>query len=339
MSKDNTLADLFSALHHLAPQDSDTRMKIAEFIGIQAFAKKQPTVHDKLPEKAKVTPPTSINNGNITDRQEPAKTTKKPQAIESIFTTISSGSAAQPYWLASANKIAREQPSSKKQPLPFSPLLKQEWTRAILSRVVAITRKQPQPDIDQLIKKMVKVEPVVHIPNKEQLVSAPSIQLLIDKSEGMELFSLDQTNITRRIKALCGKDHLRLLTFNENPWLAEDPFALQPLNTDVSVISSNNNTPTLSAPKKLKLSPYSVVLALTDFGANAKWPAASKQRLEYWQTYAAALAKIDCRLIILTPFPPTQWPAMDTASMKVIHWDRRTNLSNVIQTMQRREKR
>ena len=226
MAGRNALSDLVKAVQLLQPEDPVTCGQIAKLLGIKPYKLKPLSGSDLASKRVSRDASSEMQSARFLREDSTASNLGSEvvaEPIESVFTEVESEVSERPLWLTNARYIQRESAPVNHQPLPFDPLFQPRWTRAILSNLLSVSLSSMQPDIALLLKNIARFTPTRRIPIRTRSSTASLIYLLVDRSQTMEYFSLDQNVLSLRLASIFGGDRFRTLIFESDPWGAEDP--------------------------------------------------------------------------------------------------------------------
>jgi hypothetical protein len=187
--------------------------------------------------------------------------------------------------------------------VPPEPPLPAVQARSSMATLAASWRPGHRLDIVTLVKRSARLEPPTACFLAE-LRTAPFLQVLVDRGEGMEPYADDLDFITAQLADVAGCDRVERRTFVGTPRRGLDP--------DVF---------TGETAEWRRPAAESLVLILTDLGIGG--PPGSRDRApeDEWQAVATTVASAQADLRVLTPFPPSRCPPGLARSMRIASWD------------------
>lgn len=187
--------------------------------------------------------------------------------------------------------------------VPPEPPLPAVQARSSMATLTASWRRGRRLDMVTLVKRSARLEPPTACFLAE-LRTAPLVQILVDRGEGMEPYADDLDFLTAQLKDVAGRDRIEQRTFVGTPRRGLDP--------DVFT----GETAEWKRPAA-----ESLVLILTDLGMGGPPGSRDRAPAEEWRTVAEAVASVQANLRVLTPFPPNRFPPGFAESMRIASWD------------------
>jgi hypothetical protein len=296
------LADVIRALGALRPGDA-ARGRILALLGV-AVEDAQQSAPPQMPPKPEPPKPTVP----LVDHEAspPSPQTGKP--LFSILTVYPRSDAQGPTWLFSAPPLEERRASSLSNE-PIEPLFRTNWMPSLISSAVGVMRESASLDIETTVSAIARATPLDRLPASLCPTLAHGVQLLVDQSEGMELFAADQELMMEAVLTVVGKDKTDIRFFTGCPvW-----------ESDKDTIEEVYDPPPRGT----------AVLALTDLGIGRPRFAFTLTNTADWLAFADRLAAAACPLVIFTPYPPSRWPRELQRRIKIIQWDRSTTVAKV----------
>jgi hypothetical protein len=283
------MADLLACMDALAPADDRARDAIAYLLGFKRTAG----------SAARPSPAGSPMRGVADTGDEPlasalATSPLLAEDLPAIAPRANPGRHRVPVAPLQLMAVISDSP-----PTPVS-LLSPLARRFIVQELVASNRFGPDPDISRLVDFLARCEIPQAVPLQERRTLARGVQVLIDDGEGMEPFADDQQGMADLVRRLVGDALVDVRRIHEAPD-PDDPVE-----------------PWEPPP------PGTPVLALTDLGLAGRVERGTAELIAAWQFTAGTLAARGSGLAALIPYPTARWPALLTACMRLVHWDRTT---------------
>lgn len=187
---------------------------------------------------------------------------------------------------------------------PPEPLFSPERQRTVLSTVVSSRQPGADVDVDALVARAARREPVGRVPKRSAPTTRLGVQLLVDHSPAMSPFRRDLRLLATAVRLVVGADAVEVLAFRDDL-------------TDVMSLSGDDGerrryTP-LPGPRP--------ILAATELGIAG---AGGSARPAHWLALAEQARVAGSPLVVLVPYPPHRWPAW-AGPLTVVHWDRPTS--------------
>jgi hypothetical protein len=172
-----------------------------------------------------------------------------------------------------------------------SPPLPAEAARAALAAVVATRRSGSRLDLDWMIDRASRLQPVAPPRLLVEARTAPVVWLLIDRGEGMEPYAADTWFLATELVAVAGTERVERHTFVGTPARGLDP-----------------NPFTGAVGKWVPPPERALLVVLSDLGAGALdvFDAASEAE---WAGFARGVEEAGATLRALTPFGRERQPA------------------------------
>jgi hypothetical protein len=170
---------------------------------------------------------------------------------------------------------------------------------------VLTSRFGPEPDVEGVISALSQLQVPQPIPLLEHRTLARGVQVLVDRSEGMEPFTADQEGVVHQLELLVGESLVDLRSIHEVP-------------------DSNDPMWPWEPPP-----PGTPVLVLTDLGIGGRTDLSPEEVEVAWQRAATELASRGSLLAALVPYPRTLWSTNLRSVMRIVMWDRPTTVGRV----------
>jgi hypothetical protein len=203
-----------------------------------------------------------------------------------------------------------DEPFHSKPDMP--PLFQPLQTRTLLSRALARVARTGPWDFVRVIEECARGHALTNVPRLPEPTLSGGVQLLVDRSDTMLVFSQDQAQIEIAIRRLVGDNKLQVLAFDGFPSSAgrRGKRRWKPYNEQMPP-------------------PGTVVAVLSDFGiGHAAW-LPSPAPVESWQGFAETLRRRGCPVVAFVPYHPRRWPSELRRVITMIHWDRPTRTSTM----------
>lgn len=237
-------------------------------------------------------PPPPLPEGTLPSRLEPLAGLAPPAEIDTDWLTDPGPDRFPPREEAAVARAA---------------LFPERTHRHILSAALASTRPGAEIDVTGLIAAICRREAVSWLPTRPETTLERGCQLLLDYSASMVPYWDDLTGLVDQVCRVVGAEATRVYSFDTRPqearrWTpAGEPEPWQP-----------DGRP---------------VLAATDLGIQGlAAPAAPRGD---WARLADCCAAAGSPLLILIPWPESQWPKRFPGGVALVHWGPRTTAGMV----------
>src|SRR5262249_34259124 len=185
------------------------------------------------------------------------------------------------------------------------PLLHPDWSRAFLTDNLA----QPDPsgplDVERCITILASGQPLTRFPRLSRPTLRYGVQVLVDTSDAMILFHLDQRGVVEHIQQLYSSDKVEVLNFRECPGRG--------------VYTDNPRQIRAYEPPP----PETSVLILSDMGMAQPPLQLDRVHLQEWTDFLKRLTEVGVAIILLTPYAADRLPWALRVDTKPVYWDRR----------------
>ncbi|HEV7508134.1 MAG TPA: hypothetical protein VGS07_24845 [Thermoanaerobaculia bacterium] len=314
----SALPDLLRALTVLRPADDAGKAAVARFCGIEVAlpapsepVKPPPPPPIQIdPPKPPIVPPAgdirppvpALPEGGLSDQVEEVPSVLVPDYTES---------RQAPDWLETVEPFP-EADGSIAAPV-LEPLLVPQWARGILAASMATLSEAGTLDVERLVRGIARGIPWRRIPRRPWPTLARGVLVLVDRSDALLPFAVDQEQIVEQIRAVVGRDSAQVLDFEGNPSWGVGTGSQEEWEEDFERWRPPAGTP---------------VLALTDLGIGTGYgvrpvhPAA-------WRAFADRLRRAGCPLVAFIPYAPERWPADLGRALHILPWDRGTSARTV----------
>jgi hypothetical protein len=296
---DISIADAVRAAHRLGIADPADLAAIYEILDLPIPA----TPVTLPPEPSSMPFPPSQGESFTTPSTEPTPPTHAGITGTPIAARLYQDDRTEraPAWLNAVHAILPADSGSFG--VPPEPPLPAMQARSSIATLAATRRPGRSLDVAALVRRSARLQP----PTASfllELRTAPFVQLLVDRGEGMEPYASDLYFLVAQFMHVAGHDRVERRTFLGTPRRGVDPNAL-----------------TGKTAKWKRPAPKSLVLVLTDLGIGGPPGSPDRARAGEWRAVAAMVASAQADLKVLTPFPPSRWPAGLAERMRIISWD------------------
>lgn len=186
--------------------------------------------------------------------------------------------------------------------IPHVPILKQNWTRAILIEALSTLVDQGEVDTSRVIDKFARGETIDKIPRFMIPTLKRGCQVLIDVGVGMEPYENDKKHLLDEIRKVVGKDELEVLYFDGIPGMDVETW------DDFQI-------------KEYPLPPVGTpVFVITDLGISNPDFTLTRSSARDWEQFYIRLNDKEIPLIALTPYPPQRWPTELNGMFPILQW-------------------
>jgi hypothetical protein len=259
----------------------------------------EPTKPPELPPKEP--PVASPDPGRRAQEQELGA--RFDQASTGAFKLVGPTRAAGPVQVAleGASPLEPAIAAGGAAALPYEPLFARASARNILTATLSVEEESGSVDAGRLVAEVASQRAVTRLPRRRSATLRRGAYVLIDRSDTMEPFHRDVTELLRSLERLLG-DRLSRFTFDGAPlklfrWDDGEPW-------------------TLSAPAGTPL------LIISDLGLRRP------HTEEAWLAFTDRALRMGCLLFALVPYPPSRWPRRIAQRMRVVTWDRATTVAD-----------
>jgi hypothetical protein len=190
--------------------------------------------------------------------------------------------------------------------------------RAILSALCGSPAATGDVDVDKLVERIARREPVRMLPLTVATTTRRGIQVLVDFGDGMRPFVRDQQEVVGALERLAGPDGFDVLHFAVTP--LDDPGA--------------GSGPVWTwRPYRPPLAGQPVVV-LSDIGAGARY--ADRPGIQArWLVFAKLLREAGSQVVALAPAPVDRYPDGLRAALSILTWDRGTSVRDAVRSVRR----
>jgi hypothetical protein len=195
--------------------------------------------------------------------------------------------------------------------LPPAPLLVPQWSRAILSGMLA-TSREGEVDLERLIEVVARGRHIGALPRLPWPTLRRGAQVLIDSCIAMTPFAHDQSLMVEQIRAVAGADCVTVFHFRGSPTRG--------------VVAHSAGEDLLSYAPPASGTP---VLLLSDLGIARPHIAGEFADVPEWIRFAERVRGAGCPLIALLPYARSLAPREFARLITLIPWDRHTSSGTV----------
>jgi hypothetical protein len=281
-----------------AEADVELRAKLADLFGLslRVTADSEPGSETGLDQGPVPTAPTDVT---VDKKDETSATDAGPTGnlIPSTVRTMGTSSGLPPDWLATALMLP---PRTPRRLPPKMSLLEPLWTRSILTTALCTEGEAGEIDVDQLVEHVVSARPVRSIPVRRSPTMARGIYAWVDRSESMQLFVQDQTQIIGQLRDAVGLLGLNLRQTKGVPERSRD-FA--------------------------QGVPHLVLSDLGFVDLPESFPADPPEAWVEWAEWVQE--ELEARVVALVPRQPSAYPSAVQRTLRLLHWDRDTSVQSV----------
>lgn len=227
-----------------------------------------------------------------------APLSQEPMAFEQVF-------AGQTEEIRNAKEITPASPEASSVRPEFVPLLLDRWFQGIFTAVLGVRVPSPEIDFRKLERYVNQGEFFTNLPFKTRTKLVKGVHVLLDRSESMQPFWRDQTELLSRLRRMLGA------ALVEPTWFEYDGH------------SSRIVWPA-SMPRQFRME--TPVLVVTDFGSGLDMFAAQTMNWEPWLPLLEQARSSRSRIFALIPSAQNYWPATLRRFVDCsLLWDRETS--------------
>jgi hypothetical protein len=249
----------------------------------------------------------------VLNTQTPAAGPAERPLVEQVPPDPRRGVVA-PRQLPTVDEVLGEEPDDEPgrdgRPAPAG-LLPPGQQRAILSALCRSPAGTGAIDVDELVERIARREPVRRLPLRAAPTTRRGVQVLVDFGEGMRPFVRDQRDVVRALERLAGPDGFEVLRFSGTP-------LDQPGAGPGPVWTWRTYRPPLAGQP---------VIVLSDLGAGTPQPDGTDQR---WMAFAALLRAAGNQVVALAPVPANRFSAALRAALPIVTWDRTARVADAV---------
>jgi hypothetical protein len=318
MDETPAIADLIRALAALRPRDDATRRAIARLLRIEVReptlvvaedvvrSQGSPPVPPKQPDAAPVrAPAASVHVEAGTSPLTPLPSVLEPDATEM---------RRPPAWLERVRPLPPPDPKRAAAVPPPTPLLRPEWTRAILSGFLSTLSDDGPLDVRLVVDTIARGLPLLDVPRLPWPTMARGVQVLVDRGDALRPFEADQAWLVERIRLVAGAQNVEVLSFFGCPSRGAGTGA-----PDEWTDYYEHHTPHSRAS----------VLLLTDLGIGRVPLGTRTAGTAEWLAFIARVRRAGCPVVAFVPYRAARWPRALRGALPILHWDRATSARSV----------
>ena len=285
---DISFADALTAARRLGATAEADLQAIVRALDLQSGAPPSAAPVEPPPDE-----PPRIDTTSVAAEPEPSRqpSSADPTWDDVQLTTYPAGEPERtpPAW-ASGERIDFLAPRAAT--LPPTPPLPREVARAAMSAVIATHHVGRRLDLDWIVRRAARLEPIAPPRLLGELRTAPVIWLLVDCGEGMEPYAADTTFLVAELIAVGGTDRIDRHAFTGTPTRGLDP--------DPRTGKAKPWTPP---------PPRALLVVLSDLGAGGPPGSRDCASAAAWAAFAKSVSSADATLRALTPFGRARRPS------------------------------
>jgi len=304
----------------IAVDDHEQRDRIARLMGMEwEPARRLPvtSVTEPIPPPG-LRPETHRRTDTKSESRRVAQATVQPPVdpVPEPFalTRVKAAERRLPAWVNEAAPLEPLGPLSGRTPPPPLPLLEPLQARAVLSG--ALGRRLPDGpiDIERVLERLGRGQPIAVLPRAELPSIARGVQLLIDRGDGMLPYAADVVWIREALLRVVGGYALEVLQFAHAPLRGAGRKSRRTWKRYAE----------LTPPRR-----GATIIAVTDLGIRDLEPPAQPAMVEEWIAFADHLDRLECPLVALVPYARSRCPIALRRRFAIVEWDRRTTAGRV----------
>lgn len=310
----NDYPGLFTALWKLVPSDREATEAIISLLYFREVKSEMETISSRSQsENEEVQDEIEMRGTEFSNPIEhhdpPIKPIEKKikESIPSQLEYLGKLPVGYPEWFDKTKPLKIESSSSSITSHPIETLFLPNWTRTILSSALSTYRNIGPIDVDNVVHRISKAEPIRKIPRIQCPSMVKGVQVLVDQSKALEPFHHDITYLKREIRNVAGKEGTQFLGFLGCPLWGVRESKMKDL---VDYIPPSHGK---------------TVLLLTDLGIARNPDITTRAGVSEWSSFADLVNRAGCSLIVFVPYPIERWPKSLINKMKIIQWDRKTS--------------
>jgi hypothetical protein len=321
------LPDLLRALTVLPHEDDAARQAVARLLGVEIAApaaklaggppgggQVKPPLPPSPPPPPGRDPGAERPPGQSQAPARPAWSGPSEAEMTAVLTPDYTESRRPPDWLETIGLFDEEAPGAPTVPEPLVPLLVPLWARGVLSGAVSTLSEAGPLDVERLVRGIARGAPWRRVPRQPWPTLARGALVLVDRSDALLPFAADQEWLVEQIRAVAGRDRLRVLDFEGCPSWGAGTGSQDEWEEDFESWRPPAGTP---------------VMALTDLGIGARGYGARPVHPLEWSAFAERLRRAGCPLLAFVPYAPERWPAGLGRAFHILPWDRATSTRTV----------
>jgi hypothetical protein len=312
-----SIGDAIRAIVDLQPRDEATADAIRALLGIERepltlalpnVGAWKPSTSEAMTSGSPQTPAAPISPASATTLTPHAHSAPIP-GIQVLLVKTGSGPPPPPDW-ASERTLDMGVTTRGTLPPPI-PLFRPPRGRAILSTTLATVVNEGDIDLERVVDSLAEGQMLSSLPRLPSLTLRRGVELLIDRSAGIDPFRADIDGLVQSLDDILSDDRLEVARFAGCP---SRGVGSGPRATWKPWTGTHPGTP---------------VVVVTDLGIGG--PAADRDRAttSEWLKFARRVRESGCELIALVPYEAGRWPPVLSRAMTVIHWSERTSVGSV----------
>jgi hypothetical protein len=190
----------------------------------------------------------------------------------------------------------------------LQPLLLERWFQGIFTAVLATPVPSGEIDFRELESSVFRGGISAQLPFKSKARLVKGVHVLLDRSESMQPFLRDQTELVARLRGLLGEAPV------QHTWFEYDP--LRPVESRLS----------WHTPMPRHFREQTPVLLVTDFGSGLDPSTARSMEFDPWLPVLQLARSSHCRIFALIACSPNFWPIELSRFVDgSLLWDRETS--------------
>ncbi len=195
----------------------------------------------------------------------------------------------------------------------FQPLFLDRWFQGIFSAILSTSVTSREIDFRKLERSIVQGDPFHQLPFKTKPSLIKGVHLLLDRSESMQPFWRDETELVARLRRLLGSALVK------DSWFEYDSLR----SAECGLI--------WHTPMPRQFREEAPVLLVTDFGSGLDSLAARSMEWEPWLPVLQLARSSRCRVFALIPSSPSFGPtSLDRFVDGSFVWDRETSVHTAV---------
>ena len=303
--------DLLRAFAELKPTDYEARRAIATLLGFRVEEPRKADATARLPEgEAKRREPAPQPVTGVRSPETSSALPIAPTPLRESVTILkpaSRSAATAPEWVSTIKPMPLPLPSLLSPPA-LDPLFRPVWTRGILVASTSVSVDAGPIDVSAVVATIARGREFRSVPRRPVMRMAGTVQVLVDASETMMPFSVDQEWLVQRIATTAGRDRTSVLGIAGG----EEFLAGAGARFDWRAYFVHHVPP-----------PGAAVILISDLGIG-RVPLARTASPAQWAAFARELRRRGCSLVAIVPYPPSRLPAVVRRALPIVQWDRAT---------------
>lgn len=291
--------------------EKDELKFVAKCLGFDFFLNDQAIRSEKNEEDTTVdnkldteNNPTGPEEGSIIEPTVPEDKAKPPKNKSLTIKSLNnSENSCLPNW----DKIDSLKSDNDSEVFPklIDTLFEKELSRSILVNNLSLKSADGDVDIEKLVDNIVNLKEFSPIPKKLTKTLRNGLHVVVDVSEGMELFMDDQDALIAEINKIVPKDNMTIVYEQGCP-----------IKTEYSFNKFGDNKK-FEFPQKNR-----PILLLSDLGLSKTVLFMSRSYPREWIKFVEQANLHSVPVIAFVPYSPQRWPAMLKNKITIVHWDR-----------------